>query len=139
VCFAPEKPRRLNPFFPLRGLKIIAQFKANRRREQFLPVNQCLICSLYLGILFALSLVEWRLAMFLGLLRRRTEWKAAIAADARRLIESFHEHAYFEARERIRGRCIDGGRPARYWGAVKLEIARRQGIAIGLAGADLRG
>ena len=77
--------------------------------------------------------------MFLGLLRRRAEWKAAIAADARRLIESFHEHAYFEARERIRGRCIDGGRPARYWGAVKLEIARRQGIAIGLAGADLRG
>jgi hypothetical protein len=77
--------------------------------------------------------------MFVGLLRRRTEWKAAIAADARRLIESFHEHAYFEARERARGRCIDGGRPGRYWGAVKLEIARRQGIAIGLAGADLRG
>jgi hypothetical protein len=76
--------------------------------------------------------------MFLGLLRRRTEWKAAIAADARRLIESFHEHAYFEARERVRGRCIDGGRPAR-WSAVKLEIARRQGIAIGSAGADLRG
>ncbi len=77
--------------------------------------------------------------MFLGLLRRRTEWKAAIAADARRLIESFHEHAYFEARERVRGLCLDGGHPARYWTAVKLEIARRQGIAIGLAGADLRG
>jgi hypothetical protein len=77
--------------------------------------------------------------MFLGLLRRRTEWKAAIAADARRLIESFHEHAYFEARERVRGRCIDGGRPARHWTAVKLEIARRQGIAVGLAGADMRG
>jgi hypothetical protein len=42
-------------------------------------------------------------------------------------------------RERVRGRCIDGGRPARHWTAVKLEIARRQGIAIGLAGADLRG
>jgi hypothetical protein len=48
------------------------------------------------------------------------------------------EYAYFEARERVRGRCIDGGRPARYWTAVKLEIARRQGIAIGLAGADMR-
>ena len=47
--------------------------------------------------------------MFLGLLRRRAEWKAAVAADTRRLIESFHEHAYFEARERVRGRCIDGG------------------------------
>jgi hypothetical protein len=77
--------------------------------------------------------------MFLGLLRRRTEWKAAIAADARRLIESCHEHAYFEARDRVRGRCIDGARPARYWTTVKLEIARRQGIAIGLAGADMRG
>jgi hypothetical protein len=73
--------------------------------------------------------------MFLGLIRRRAEWKAAIAADARRLIESFHELAYFEARERVRGRCID----ARHWTAVKLEIARRQGIAIGLASADLRG
>jgi len=62
--------------------------------------------------------------------RRRAEWKAAIAADARRLIESFNDHAYFEARERVRGRCIDGARPARYWTAVKLEIARRQGIAI---------
>src|SRR3984893_16591819 len=95
--------------------------------------------SLWLYIVVVLSLVEWRLAMFLRLLRRRAEWKAAIAADARRLIESFHEHAYFEARERVRGRCIDGGRPARHWTAVKLEIARRQRIAIGLAGADLRG
>jgi hypothetical protein len=77
--------------------------------------------------------------MFLRLLQRRSEWKAAIAADARRLIESFHEHAYFEARERVRGRCIDGARPARHWPAVKLEIARRQGVAIGLAGADMRG
>ena len=77
--------------------------------------------------------------MFLGSLRRRAEWKAAIAADARRLIESFHDRAYFEARERVRGRCIDGGHPARHWTAVKLEIARWQGIAIGLAGADLRG
>jgi len=46
--------------------------------------------------------------MLLGLIRRRAEWKAAIAADARRLIESFNDHAYFEARERVRGRCIDG-------------------------------
>jgi hypothetical protein len=76
--------------------------------------------------------------MFLGLLRRHTEWKAAIAADARRLIECFGESAYFEARERVLGRCIDGARSARHWTAVKLEIARMQGIAIGLAGADAR-
>lgn len=83
-----------------------------------------------------LSSVERGLAMFLGWIRRRVEWKAAIAADARRLIESFNELAYFEARERVRGRCIDGARGAHYWTAVKLEIARRQGITIGLAGAD---
>jgi protein tyrosine/serine phosphatase len=78
-------------------------------------------------------------AMVFGLIRRRSEWKAAIAADARRLIESFHDRTYFEARERVRGRCLDGARPARYWAAVELEIARRQGIAIGLIGADMRG
>jgi hypothetical protein len=77
--------------------------------------------------------------MVLGLIRRRLEWKAAIAADARRLIENFNDRAYFEARERVRGRCLDGARQARYWTAVKLEIARRQGIAIGLIGADMRG
>lgn len=77
--------------------------------------------------------------MLLGLIRRRTEWKAAIAADARRLIENFNDRAYFEARDRIQGRCLDGTRHARYWTAVKLEIARRQGIAIGLIGADMRG
>ncbi|HUI20301.1 MAG TPA: hypothetical protein VLZ74_04585 [Methylocella sp.] len=75
--------------------------------------------------------------MLLGLIRRRAEWKAAIKADARRLIEAFNDRAYFEARERVQARCIDGARQARYWTAVKLEIARRQGIAIGLAGADM--
>ena len=45
--------------------------------------------------------------MFLGLIRRRVEWKTAIAADARRLIEKFNELAYFEAPERVRGRCVD--------------------------------
>ena len=77
--------------------------------------------------------------MLFGCIRRRAKWKAAIFADARRLIDTFHEQAYFEARERVRGRCIDGLHPVRYWTAVKLEIARQQGIAIGLAGADLRG
>ena len=77
--------------------------------------------------------------MLFSLIRRRAEWKAAIAADARRLTEGFNDRAYFEARERVRGRCLDGARQTRYWTAVKLEIARRQGIAIGLIGADMRG
>jgi hypothetical protein len=63
----------------------------------------------------------------------------AIVDDARQLIDTLNEQAYFEARERVRGRCIEGVRQARYWTAVKLEIARQQGIAIGLAGADMRG
>ena len=71
-------------------------------------------------------------------IRRRAEWKAAILADARRLMDTFNEHAYAEARDRIRGSCIDDDRPIRYWTAVKREIARQQGIVIGLAGADLR-
>jgi hypothetical protein len=72
-------------------------------------------------------------------IQRRAEWKAAVLADARRLMDTFNEHAYFEARERVRGTCIDGDRPARHWTEVKREIARHQGIVIGLAGADLRG
>ena len=61
-----------------------------------------------------------------------------VAADAERLIASFRDQAYYEARDRARGRCIDGAGSARYWTRVKLEIARRQRIAIGLAGADMR-
>jgi hypothetical protein len=61
-----------------------------------------------------------------------------VAADAERLIASFHDQAYYEARDRARARCIDGGGSARYWTRVKLEIARRQRIAIGLTGADMR-
>jgi hypothetical protein len=55
------------------------------------------------------------------------------------LFETFNDHAYFEARERAGGRCIDGARHGRYGTAVKLEIARQQGIAIGFGGADMRG
>ena len=33
-----------------------------------------------------------------------------VAADAQRLIASFHDQAYYEARDRARGRCIDGAR-----------------------------
>ena len=61
-----------------------------------------------------------------------------VTAEAERLIASFHDQAYYEARDRARGRCIDGAGSARYWTRVKLEIARRQRIAIGLTGADMR-
>ena len=63
---------------------------------------------------------------------------ADAAEGAERLIARFHDRAYFEARDRVKGRCVDGDGSARYWMKVKLEIARRQGIAIGLKGADLR-
>ena len=73
--------------------------------------------------------------MFLGLIRQRVEWRAAIAADARHLIESFNELAYFEARERVR--------PLHRWRARSPLLDCRQarnrpaaGLTIGLAGAD---
>ncbi len=64
--------------------------------------------------------------------------REAAAVDAERLIARFRDRAYFEARDRVKGRCVDGDGSARYWTKVKLEIARRQGIAIGLNGADMR-
>jgi hypothetical protein len=63
---------------------------------------------------------------------------ADVAADAERRIAAFRDRAYFEARDRVKGRCVDGVGSARYWTKVKLEIASRQGIAIGLKGADMR-
>jgi hypothetical protein len=74
-----------------------------------------------------------------GRIRRRAKWKAAIFADARRLIDTFHEWAYFEARDRVRGRCVNRAHPARYRTAIKPEVARQQRIAIDLAGASMRG
>lgn len=75
--------------------------------------------------------------MLTDLIRRRAAAKAEIMADADRLIASFNDRAYMEARDRVRGRCIDGARSARHWTHVKFEIARRQGRVIGLGGADL--
>lgn len=73
-----------------------------------------------------------------ALVGKDPDCRGDIAASADRLIARFREQAYYEARERAVGRCIDGAGSARHWTAVKLEIARRQRIAIGLAGADLR-
>jgi hypothetical protein len=75
--------------------------------------------------------------MFSGRLERKSA-NREIAADAERLITRFADRAYFEARDRVAGRCIDGARSRQYWSRVKLEIAERQGITIGLAGADSR-
>ncbi len=69
---------------------------------------------------------------------RRSDAKAAIEADADRLIHRFRDQAYFEARQRVKGRCLDGARSSRHWTSVKIEIARRQGIMIGQSGADFR-
>jgi hypothetical protein len=61
--------------------------------------------------------------MVLGLIRRRIEWKAAIAADARRLIENFNDRAYFEARERVRG-PVSMARPKRAIGPPSSSRSR---------------
>jgi hypothetical protein len=72
------------------------------------------------------------------LFREDASRRNGVAKEADRLIASFRDQAYYEARDRARGRCIDGAGSARYWTKVKLEVARRQSIAIGLAGADMR-
>lgn len=71
-------------------------------------------------------------------LRKRADGRVIAAAEAERLIATYRDRAYYEARDRVRGRCVDGGGSARHWTRVKLEIAKRQGIAIGLSGADMR-
>ena len=72
------------------------------------------------------------------LVRHDGNRKDDVAEGADRLIACFRDQAYYEARDRAKGRCIDGAGSARYWTRVKLEIARRQRIVIGLAGADMR-
>lgn len=78
------------------------------------------------------------LLLFAELLGQRTRFRAAIKADAERMIARFHDQAYLEARDRVKGRCVDGPGTARHWIRVKREVARRQGICIGLTGADAR-
>ncbi|SFK18861.1 hypothetical protein [Methylocapsa palsarum] len=78
------------------------------------------------------------LTRLLCLYNARSAFRATVNADAKRLIARYDDQAYFEARERVKGRCLDGAGTSRYWTMVKLEIARLQGIAIGLAGGDLR-
>lgn len=68
----------------------------------------------------------------------RSIFQTAVKADAERLIARFDDQAYFEARERVKGRCIDGAGSSRHWTRVKLEIARLQGFSVGRSGADLR-
>ena len=105
-------------------------------------MNLQLYFAWFSGILVALVLIELVAAMLFKIIaefiRRRAECKAAIVGDAERLIAKFNDQAYFEARDRVRGRCVDGAGSSRHWTRVKLEIAKRKGIAIGLAGADMR-
>lgn len=76
--------------------------------------------------------------MLINWLKRRKELARLIRDDADKLISSFGDRAYYEARDRAqRGKAtLDGNRPSGHWARVKLEIARRQGIEIGRSGAD---
>ncbi len=80
------------------------------------------------------------LFVILGLLCRRKELKRIVHKDAADLIASFGDRAYFEARDRAQRQkiTIEGNRPLGHWTQVKLEIVKRQGIEIGLSGADRR-
>jgi hypothetical protein len=72
-------------------------------------------------------------------LNGRKEAARLVQADADALITRFGDQAYFEARDRAqRSAVINGNRPRGDWTRVKLVIAKRQGIEIGLRGADRR-
>ncbi|WP_395665006.1 hypothetical protein [Methylocella sp.] len=62
----------------------------------------------------------------------------AVRLEAERLIGLYEDRAYYEARDRAVGRCLDGARPPRFWTRVKREVARMQDIDVGVSGADLR-
>ena len=63
----------------------------------------------------------------------------AVRLEAERLIGLYERRAYYEARDRAAGRCLDGARPPRFWTRVKCEVARLQDVEIGVSGADRRG
>jgi len=75
-----------------------------------------------------------------GWIKRFGDSNGLVESDARDLVERFGDQAYYEARDRAQrgGTMIDGNRPRGHWTRVKLEIAKRQGIAIGLTGSDRR-
>jgi hypothetical protein len=70
--------------------------------------------------------------------RRRREYRALIEKDADDLMARYGNQAYSEAsiRDRERQVVVDGNRPVDHWYRVRLVIAERMGLAIGLNGYE---
>ncbi len=68
-----------------------------------------------------------------GFLTRWLNAPQIVVDDAADLIARYGNAAYHEARNRARlARLGHGDRPDEHWGRVAKEIARRQGIEVGL-------
>ncbi len=68
-------------------------------------------------------------------IRRRRERCLRIEADAKDLIERFGAQAYYEASQLSKGYGVSkGDRSREHWARVKIEIARRHPIDLGLSG-----
>ena len=74
--------------------------------------------------------------MLRAFLQRRRDFRARIDREAGELRTWLGQHAYTEARSRMREARGRGDRPdERLWAKVAVEIARREGIEIGKQGA----
>ncbi|WP_174513422.1 hypothetical protein [Methylocella tundrae] len=81
--------------------------------------------------------ISWvgKIAARLPWLRRRWKRCRRIEADAAALIERFGTQAYYEAGQLSKGYGLAEGDQSRvHWARVKVEIARRHEIDLGLNG-----
>ena len=77
--------------------------------------------------------------MLLAWLQRRKKAGELVRRDATDLITCYGDAAYSVARMRsLDKKMIDVNRPQAHWSRVKMEIAKRHGIHIGLREADRR-
>jgi hypothetical protein len=78
-----------------------------------------------------------RIEALVALIKRQRNNAGLVTSDAAALIQQFGEQAYYEARRRVQsGGSAPSDRPRGHWTRVKLEIAKRQGIEVGLTGWD---
>jgi hypothetical protein len=78
----------------------------------------------------------WRVRALFGRIRRRPNDSSRPEADTIDLIARFGDQAYYEAEQLSKGYGVmDDGRSRLHWARVKIEIARRHKIDIGLSGA----
>ncbi|QXX76126.1 hypothetical protein [Methylovirgula sp. HY1] len=82
---------------------------------------------------------DWASSMnILAWLRQRKEYRELVLRDATDLVAQFGDEAYSIAGIRAFPNAVDDSRPPNHWRRVKSEIAKLQGIEVGLNSADRR-